>query len=346
MKRPGLSAALLLAATLPLAQAGEAPLTLQGSGSYYRLQVPLAVQERTALPDLADVQVLDANGAAVPYAWLDGGAVRESSIGEHSPPQWSEPIAPTDCTATTCDYPLPRHVAADFLALDLPLENSLAAVEWLYPMQASSAVPQPEYEYQHHGLRHALRRLSGKTRPESAPPTPATTQNEWLPLASSTVWRLRLPEGETRSPPLAIVGGLYPTLRLKVAAGIAQLGSAAPRLRVGSQPAKILFLAREPPPYRLVWGGSQPGAPLPLAQLMPLRQASGPLPEGSALVNLPNLLPTEPVAAKPAGKPTAHAVALRPSARKYWLWAVLLLGLGAMAAMAWSLLRTTTKQQE
>lgn len=52
--------------------AAEIPLTLQGVGPYYRLLLPANVFPYSGHADLRDLQVLNAGGTPVPYAWVSG----------------------------------------------------------------------------------------------------------------------------------------------------------------------------------------------------------------------------------------------------------------------------------
>jgi hypothetical protein len=121
-----------------------------------------------------------------------------------------------------------------------------------------------------------------------------------------------------------------------------QLGSKPPGLRVGARAVSLVFLAREPAPYRLAWGGESKGSALALGQLMPTRKPGDPLPTETATVTL---APPAPVAAaaSPASSVASAAAATPEPSRKFWLWGVLLAALGLMGFMAWSLLRPATK---
>ena len=54
------------------AQALQAPITLQGTGPFHRITVPIAIYSHTAFDDLRDVRVRNAAGQAVPFGWLGG----------------------------------------------------------------------------------------------------------------------------------------------------------------------------------------------------------------------------------------------------------------------------------
>ncbi|TMH09876.1 MAG: DUF3999 domain-containing protein, partial [Betaproteobacteria bacterium] len=113
------------------------------------------------------------------------------------------------------------------------------------------ALPAPHHH--RHLLHGPVKALRHKTEPASA----AAGGPAWWPLASANVYRLmRPPEGELRSGPMWLSGGVYPVLRVQTAGPISQLGPTPPTLRVGAHTRSLVFLARGPGPYRLVWGGA------------------------------------------------------------------------------------------
>jgi len=265
----------------------------------------------SALPELASAQV--------------------SSVSEHTaaqPLQWTEPIAPAQCAPTYCDYPLPRHLPLELLELQLAEPNTLGRVQLLGRVD-----PQAEPQ---RGRPHGLRQRVHALRHKSAPPD--ATQPYWAPLASAEVYRLALPQGEARSGAMWLDHGLYPQLRVQTEGPIAQLGAKPPLLRVGAHARALVFLAREPAPYRLTWG-QVPAKPIAISleQLIPTRQPSDRLPADSATVVAPAATAAAPV---PAAAPAASAPgATAAASSKPWLWAALLGGVALMGFMAWSLLR-------
>lgn len=247
---------------------------------------------------------------------------------------WSEPIAPTRCTPAHCDYPLPRHAQLRQLDWRLAQPNTLAAVRVLLPQDAT-----PPTHPHRHGLRvhlgAPLRELRHKTAPPASAPPPA--EPVWTTWHQGSLYWLALPEGEARSPAIEVNWTGADTLRLAPTGGMAALGATPPQLRVASAAQRLVFLAREPAPFRLRWGGDDATSAMPLAQLMPLRRAGDPLPVESARVDL---LP--PAASAPAPAPAASQVAAAPTptpSHRGWLWAALLAALGAMGFMAARLLR-------
>jgi hypothetical protein len=266
--------------------------------------------------------------AGSPVPPLSGAQVRSVSYDQPVPPlQWSEPIAPTQCTAQYCDYAVPRHLPLERLEWQLAAANTLAPVDLL--VQYAQGEPTPP-----HSRRHRLRDQLRGVRHKDAPV--AGSAHSWSPLLRTTAYWLRLPEGELRSPVLRLDAGAVTQLRVQPVGGMVQLGSQPPTLRIGAQAARLVFLAREPAPYRLAWGG-EAAAVTALAQLMPTRKAHDPLPVDTATVVMA-------AAPAPAPAPAASAApAAPPSTRKLWLWGVLLAALSVMGVMAWQLLRPAKK---
>ena len=274
--------------------------------------------------------------AGSPVPPLSAAQVRSVSHSQPVPPlQWSELISPTQCTAQYCDYAVPRHLPLERLEWQLSAANTLAPVDLLVQYERDSGVaPSPN-----HSRRHRLRDHLRGVRNKDAPAAPTDL---WSPLLRTTPYWLRLPEGEVRSPSLRLDAGAVTQLRVQPVGGMAQLGSQPPAIRIGAPAARLVFLAREPAPYRLAWGGEVATA-TSLAQLMPTRQANDPLPVDTATVVLTHVaLPAAPIASQAPAAASAAPAAPVPS-RKLWLWGVLLAALAVMAVMAWQLLRPAKK---
>jgi hypothetical protein len=266
---------------------------------------------------------------------------RVSSVTRYAPVaplQWSEWLAPTQCSAQSCDYALPRHLPLERLEWQLADANTLAPVDLLVQYDNSETNTSGPTPWRHHHLlRDPLKSLRHKTAP-----APTETANTWYPLQRTTAYWLRLPKGEVRSPELTLAGGLVTHLRVQPTGGMVQLGSKPPGIRIGARAVSLVFLAREPAPYRLAWGGETKASALTLAQLMPTRQAGDPLPTDTATVQL--AAPAAPVAAASQASAAASTAPAAPlPSPKFWLWGVLLAALGLMGFMAWSLLRPAPK---
>jgi hypothetical protein len=267
---------------------------------------------------------------------ISGAQVVSVSHHHAAPPlQWSEPIAPSECSAQHCDYTLPRHLPLERLQWQLATANTLAPVQLLVQYDSSvdgSSQPARRHRHREH-LKNTLKGVRDKTSPQPATEAAAA----WSPLQRTTAYWLRLPEGEVRSPDLMLNAGLVTRLRVQPVGGMVQLGATPPTLRVGARPAALVFLAREPAPFRLAWGGELSTSALTLAQLMPTRQPGDPVPTDTASVVLAPSAPAPVASAAPQA--AASAPGSPAPSRKFWLWGVLLAALGLMGFMAWSLLR-------
>ncbi|WP_422844544.1 DUF3999 domain-containing protein [Acidovorax sp. M2(2025)] len=170
-------------------------------------------------------------------------------------------------------------------------------------------------------------------------------EQPWSPLASAVVYKMAIGGQEQRSGPIELGGASVREIKIEADAKTPGF-AAAPEVALQFEPVQLVFLASGPGPFTLAAGLPSPPAAasayLPLASLipgyqppqensLPLAQADvaradlpGGLPAGGALV---------PAAAASDGISTRSAV----------LWGVLLAGVGALALMAWLLLRQTRR---
>lgn len=156
----------------------------------------------------------------------------------------------------------------------------------------------------------------------------AAEQGPWRPLVGGLLYRLPENGREVLHDELALPGWPVRQLRLHLDARGGGLGEAPPRLQVALRATQLVFLARGEPPYRLALGnaGAQSAA-LPLASLIP-----GYRPERLAGLGRAEL--------GELASQTGLAGAAPPRDwQRFGLWAVLLLGVALLAAMAASLLR-------
>jgi hypothetical protein len=91
-------AGLIAPAWVAGALAAQAPLVLQGPGPYHTLAVPLAVRAQSARADLGDLRVLDAQGQAVPLAW-----VFHDAMSAASPRRQPVPFFPAPAVASAAE---------------------------------------------------------------------------------------------------------------------------------------------------------------------------------------------------------------------------------------------------
>jgi len=244
--------------------------------------------------------------------------------------QWSAWLAPIHCEPKYCDYIVSPRIPIDKLEWQLAEPNTLATVELFVQYAPVAAAERSEPLARRHHLREHLHGLRHKTRSSTSDGT-----QPWYSLGRASVYWLQLPEGDVRSEPTPLAQGLYARIRVQVNAGMQQLGTVPPKIRTGTQPFSLVFLARQPAPFRLAWGGAASDAALPIQQLIPTL-AAGQLPP----MDTARVLAPDPTPAVAAPLVTAADALVEPSpSRKYWLWGVLLATLAAMGAMAWSLLR-------
>jgi len=160
----------------------------------------------------------------------------------------------------------------------------------------------------------------------------------WSPLASAVVYRMAGGAGGERSSgPIELGGASVRELRIEADPKTPGF-SAAPEMALQFEPVQLVFLASGQGPFTLAAGLSGATAAtaafLPLASLVPgYRPAQeNTLPLAQAEVARADIAGAL-VVATPAGEGMP--------ARSWVLWGVLLAGVGALALMAWLLLRQT-----
>ncbi|WP_333982857.1 DUF3999 domain-containing protein [Ectopseudomonas khazarica] len=153
-------------------------------------------------------------------------------------------------------------------------------------------------------------------------------QGGWQPLANAVLYRL--PEGgrEVLNDELSLPGWPLRQLRMQLDPRGGGLGQDSVAIQVALRATRLVFLARGEPPYVLALGNAHAqSAALPLHTLIPGYQAE-------RLSRLGRAELAEPLLAAATGQ-----VESRSDWQRWGLWAVLLLGVGLLAAMAASLLR-------
>lgn len=156
---------------------------------------------------------------------------------------------------------------------------------------------------------------------------------QWQPLASGLLYRLPQDGKEVAQEELDLPGWMaVKQLRLTVDQRAGGFGQQVPRLEVGMHATQVVFLARGNPPFTLALGNAEASrTELPLATLVPGFDASSLEKMGRAeAVAIP-----AQVGEHPAERQTAEQIVWK----RVGLWAVLLLGVGLLGVMAFSLLR-------
>ncbi|WP_346656777.1 DUF3999 domain-containing protein [Pseudomonas sp. SWRI18] len=157
------------------------------------------------------------------------------------------------------------------------------------------------------------------------------SKQAWQPLSNGLLYRLTQDGRDVVQDELQLPGQTVSELKLAVDERGGGLGVDAPALRFAVRATQLVFLARGEPPFTLALGNaSAKAANLALSTLIPDYSAERPKTLGQARI---------------AGEVavTAPAVSVAADAGTNWkklgLWAVLLLGVAALGAMAYSLLR-------
>ena len=166
---------------------------------------------------------------------------------------------------------------------------------------------------------------------------PAPGTRDWRTVAEARIYDLAVPgSGNLANEPISVapMAGQHWRVRISEAGG--GVGHGVPRLEVSWIPSEVIFLARGSGPFRLLYGNADAGS-LALTPDAILNPAD--VPERSHRSLEPGRATLE--AAEILGgairlKPTAPALDLK----RWTLWTVLLLGVGALALMAWQLAKS------
>ncbi|MBI6907416.1 DUF3999 domain-containing protein [Pseudomonas palleroniana] len=218
-------------------------------------------------------------------------------------------------------------VSATSSSLPLPLV-------WSQPL-SGTRLNAGEYSWQLPTGLHVERLRVELKQPNTLAPVTLAGRLEanqaWQPLSNGLLYRLTRNGQDVVQDELQLPGVTVAQLKLQVDERGGGLGIEAPALRFAVRSTQLVFLARGEPPFTLALGNaSVKAANLPLSTLIPDYSAERLKALGQASV-------TGEVVVKPA------AVAVSPEVGSDWkklgLWAVLLLGVAALGAMAYSLLR-------
>jgi hypothetical protein len=171
-------------------------------------------------------------------------------------------------------------------------------------------------------------------------------EQPWALLASSVVYRLGTTGKEQASGPVELRGASVREVKIEADAKTPGF-AAAPEITLQFEPAQVVFLASGQGPFTLAAGLAGPsgaaGAFLPMASLIPNYQ---PLQENTLPLAQADVAKAE--APGGSGGLAGPLVAGAPQegglpTRSLVLWGILLLGVLALAGMAWGLLKQTRK---
>lgn len=157
------------------------------------------------------------------------------------------------------------------------------------------------------------------------------SSHPWQPLGSGLLYRLTQNGQDVLQNQLQLSGQTVQQLKLTVDERGGGLGNEAPALRFAVRTTQVVFLARGEGPYSLALGSATvKAASLPLTTLVPDYKPSRLATLGAATVN---------GAAPSTSAPATAPATVDTNWKKIGLWAVLLLSVLFLAAMAFSLLR-------
>ncbi|WCM51721.1 DUF3999 domain-containing protein [Pseudomonas sp. WJP1] len=205
---------------------------------------------------------------------------------------------------------------------------------WSHALDGSS-VKAGEYSWQLPRVLNVERVQVELSQPNSLAPVILSGRRDsslpWQPLNNGLLYRLTQSGEDVVQNQLQLPGHAVQQLKLTVDERGGGLGAQAPTLKFAVRATQLVFLARGGGPYRLALGNATvKAASLPLSTLIPDYSAAKLAMLGRASVDgeapIPPMVSTVPVSVGTDWK-------------KVGLWAVLLLGVLFLAAMAFSLLR-------
>ena len=205
---------------------------------------------------------------------------------------------------------------------------------WSQPV-AGTRLKAGEYSWQlPTGLSVERLRIELKQTNTLAPVTlsgRSDAKQTWQPLSNGLLYRLTQNGQDVVQDELQLPGQVVTELKLQVDERGGGLGADAPALGFAVRATQLVFLARGEPPFSLALGNaSVKAANLPLSTLIPDYSAE----------RLDRLGQAKVAGEMTVASPTVvAAVDDGPNWKKLGLWAVLLLGVAALGAMAYSLLR-------
>ncbi|MBC3385846.1 DUF3999 domain-containing protein [Pseudomonas sp. SWRI12] len=215
-------------------------------------------------------------------------------------------------------------------------ENLPLPLAWSQPL-AGSTTKTGEYTWQlPMGLNIEQVEVELSQANSLAPVTLAgrrESSHPWQPLGAGLLYRLTQNGQDVLQNRLQLSGQTVQQLKLTVDERGGGLGTEAPALRFAVRPTQVVFLARGEGPYRLALGSATAKtASLPLTTLVPDYKPSRLATLGTATVN-------GSATSTPTVAPASAPAAVGSDWKKIGLWAVLLLSVLFLAAMAFSLLR-------
>lgn len=218
--------------------------------------------------------------------------------------------------------------SASTRSLPLPLVWSQAL--------AGSSVKAGEYTWQLPMGLNVERVQVELSQPNSLAPVSLAGRRDsslpWQPLGSGLLYRLSQSGQDVVQNELPLSGQIVQQLKLTVDERGGGLGDQAPTLKFAVRATQLVFLARGPGPYTLVVGNATAkAANLPLSTLIPDYSPAKLATLGRAMV--------EVGAGATQSSTGATSAPIDTNWKKFGLWAVLLLCVVFLVAMAFSLLR-------
>jgi hypothetical protein len=231
---------------------------------------------------------------------------------------WSTPQAAPILTSAQLQSASPRSLPTPLVWSQALAASSVKTGEYFWQLPMGLNVERVQIEL---NQANSLAPVTLSGRRESSLP--------WQPLSSGLLYRLTQNGQDVVQNELQLSGQPVQQLKLSVDERGGGLGEPAPTLKFAVRVTQLVFLARGPGPYTLALGNATvKAASLPLATLIPDYSPAKLATLGKAVVDGGAVV-----------TPAAVTVPVGANWKKIGLWAVLLLSVLFLAAMAFSLLR-------
>jgi hypothetical protein len=165
-------------------------------------------------------------------------------------------------------------------------------------------------------------------------------EDRWQPVASATLYRLQRESRDIVNPEVSVPADSRRYWLLQVDQRGGGLGAGEVRLEFGWVPHELVFAARGSAPFSLAYGmkGAKPGA-MPIATVVPGYKSGEPIPAKVAAVSVQPPLTRDRASLFQDPASFVKAAVDSGEAKKWALWAALVVGVLLLAWMAFALLR-------
>lgn len=246
---------------------------------------------------------------------------------------------------------VPQGFALKKVGLELPADRRQPERDWLAVSGASDARRPGEYVFDSGGHFPVDRLRFVLPQPNTVAQAQLfardRSEDPWQPVGSAALYRLRRDSRDITSPDLTVPADTRRYWLLKVDQRGGGLGAGEVRLEFGWIPHELVFAARGAAPFSLAYGmkGARASA-MPISTLVPDYKTGEPVAARLAAVSVQGPLTRERASLFKDPASFMKAAVDAGDAKKWALWAVLVLGVVLIGWMAFGLLRQLARAAE